>query len=295
MEKLESTQQPKHLEEGILESFDPELKRALDFADQKVDPSLVDYKKIKMHQESLKLSGDGSFFTLQGEGPTMGLPAIFLRLHVCNLKCTWCDAWYTWNPHTPEYWTEPRDVSIQAVVNQLVDQWPYDPQRSPVVPRLVMTGGEPLIQRKQLELLMRALSKHDWENRWYNRWVFEVETNGTLMPTDYMLANCKFNVSPKLDNSDNASTKRIRPNVIETLSKYDSTFKFVVTSPDDLEEIKRDYLPLIRHDQVIIMPQGVSAEEVDYNAARVAEACKDHGFRLLGRLQTQVWGAKRGV
>lgn len=76
--------------EGYLESFDPELRRAFEFADQKVDPALIDHSKLKMHPKKLKLSGDAFFYTLQGEGPTLGFPAIFVRLHVCNLKCTWC-------------------------------------------------------------------------------------------------------------------------------------------------------------------------------------------------------------
>src|SRR5688572_30464582 len=96
------------VELGYEEALDPELRRALDFAHQKIDPKLVDHAKIKMHPDKIKLSGDGAFYTLQGEGPTMGMPAVFVRLHVCNLKCEWCDAWYTWNPDTVEYWTEGR-------------------------------------------------------------------------------------------------------------------------------------------------------------------------------------------
>jgi len=37
------------------------------------------------------------FYTLQGEGASTGIPAIFIRLSQCNLQCTWCDTPYTWN------------------------------------------------------------------------------------------------------------------------------------------------------------------------------------------------------
>ena len=43
---------------------------------------------------------DGSpeiFHTLQGEGASLGSPAVFLRLSLCNLHCHWCDTPYTWN------------------------------------------------------------------------------------------------------------------------------------------------------------------------------------------------------
>jgi len=41
-------------------------------------------------EDSFLLSGDRCFFTLQGEGQSFGRPAIFLRLHLCNLRCSWC-------------------------------------------------------------------------------------------------------------------------------------------------------------------------------------------------------------
>jgi len=43
------------------------------------------------------------------------------------------------------------------------------------------------------------------------------------------------------------------------------------------------------------MPQGVTAEEVRTNAQRVVEYAKKKGFRLMGRLQNEIWGAKRKV
>ena len=56
---------------------------------------------------------DGSpeiFHTLQGEGASLGFPAVFLRLSLCNLHCHWCDTPYTWNweqtPWTPSGWGE---------------------------------------------------------------------------------------------------------------------------------------------------------------------------------------------
>ena len=43
--------------------------------------------------------GDGAeiFHTLQGEGVSMGVPAVFVRLSLCNLHCVWCDTDHTWN------------------------------------------------------------------------------------------------------------------------------------------------------------------------------------------------------
>src|SRR3972149_4620795 len=104
---------------GIVETLDPGLKRAFDFADNKVPAELRDPEKLRMHEDKLKISGDGAFYTLQGEGVTMGEPAVFLRLHICNLRCGWCDAWYTWNPKTPEFWTEGKDWTIEEAKVQV--------------------------------------------------------------------------------------------------------------------------------------------------------------------------------
>ena len=43
--------------------------------------------------------GDGPeiFHTIQGEGVSAGMPAVFIRASRCNLHCVWCDTAYTWN------------------------------------------------------------------------------------------------------------------------------------------------------------------------------------------------------
>jgi 7-carboxy-7-deazaguanine synthase len=272
--------------EGYLESFDPELRRAYEFAHHTVDPALVDHSKMKMHPESIKLSGDAFFYTLQGEGPTMGYPAIFVRLHVCNLKCSWCDAWYTWNPNSEEFWTEGYDMPIEQCVEELKTLWSGPDMPCGLKKRVIWTGGEPLIQRKQISAASELMKD----------WAIEIETNGTLMPTQYLLETAQFNCSPKLHNSDNREGSRLKPKILDALNEADTTFKFVCMTEADLDEIARDFLPYVDQDKVIIMPQGITEEEVSMNAKLLAEPCKVRGLRLMPRLQNICWdGARRGV
>lgn len=272
---------------GIMESFDPELKRAFENADQSVDPKLVDYSKVKIKKDSILLSGDGTFYTLQGEGPTMGLPCVFVRLHVCNLRCVWCDAFYTWDARSEEFWTESKRFSFEQCAQKIIDSW--DSRNTQSAKRVIFTGGEPLIQKTQIDAVCDFLWKEN------PNWEFEIETNGTLMPTPMQLQTFQFNCSPKLSNSDNQHHSMVKPKILSRLNEANSSFKFVCTSESDLDEIEKNYLPHIDFDKVIIMPQGVTDEEVNHNAQMLAEYVKEKGFRMLGRLQNQIWGAKRGV
>src|ERR1035437_6012166 len=81
------------------------------------------------------------FYTIQGEGPHAGEPAVFVRLTGCNLRCYFCDTDF-----------EKGDaLSIEAVVAAVMAS--ADPQ---VCKLVVLTGGEPL--RQQIIPLCRALT-----------------------------------------------------------------------------------------------------------------------------------------
>lgn len=245
-----------------------------------------------MDKSSVLLSGDGVFYTLQGEGPSMGKPCIFVRLHVCNLRCTWCDAWYTWNPNTEEFWTEPRRVSFQELADKIISTWegPAD-----IPKRVIFTGGEPLIQRRQLDEVIKILNFIE-TGSYVPTWKVEFETNGTLMPTVSQLAYDQFNCSPKLANSKNREGSMVKPKVLEALNKANTNFKFVCYGEQDLDEIEEKYLPHISKDKIIIMPQGIRSDEIDHNMQALYEPCMRRGYRMMGRMQAQFAdGARRGV
>src|SRR5882762_2494054 len=117
------------------------------------------------------------FFTLQGEGPSAGTPAHFLRLQGCTVGCHWCDTRYSWDAGGGEsldsaaIWDRARSFGNSSL--------------------LVVTGGEPL-QQPGLEALLREALE---------RWpAVEVETSGIGPPplSDPRLA---WNVSPKLPSA----------------------------------------------------------------------------------------------
>src|SRR3990172_3803890 len=101
------------------------------------------------------LAIDDLFFSVQGENPTIGKPSIFLRLAGCNLKCAWKDfAGGSFNCDTDAGTDPNKYVSINSEkltfkqieykISELLTQCVS------YMPSLIITGGEPLIQQKQI-------------------------------------------------------------------------------------------------------------------------------------------------
>ena len=228
------------------------------------------------------------FYTLQGEGPSCGRPAIFVRLSNCNLSCVWCDTPYTWNfekvksDHPEKYIKQNQQTELS------VDQLRKKINEFPDNAILVITGGEPMLQQKEIiELIYGSILNVDR---------IEIETNGTIVPNTELFPHCNFNVSLKLSNAGMFPEKRIRPAAVQAYVQANSVFKFVVDTPQDLEEIQRI---IERFDidawRVWLMPQGREVNELNSKLAWLAQICIDNGFNLTNRLHVQTWGAKRGV
>lgn len=82
------------------------------------------------------------FHSIDGEGPTAGLPSVFVRLQGCDLNCPWCDTQYARVMFDPSENPEEMDVQLIAEV-----------VRSFGCMRATITGGEPLLQRETPELV----------------------------------------------------------------------------------------------------------------------------------------------
>ena len=212
----------------------------------------------------------------------MGVPSVFIRTSGCNLRCDWCDTPYaSWKP-------EGDELPVSEILKK-ISEWNCN--------HVVLTGGEPMIAPDLAELA-HALKNQDKH--------ITIETAGTIPPNGIP---CDLaSISPKLSNSTPASrdpawakrheAARLQPEVIsEWIRKYPFQLKFVVSSENDLVEIKSLLLklPEIPVDRVLLMPEGIDSKTLASRSPWLVEICKREGFRFCPRLQIELFGHTRGT
>ncbi len=208
------------------------------------------------------LAVNSIFYTIQGEGPFAGCPAVFIRLAGCNLQCPMCDTEYTSRK------TMAIDTIVDKVVECAAPGWALAE-----APLVVITGGEPF--RQPLLPLVRELLRMGV--------AVQVETNGTLHRPELPFHHKDFHVvcSPKTGK------------IAQGLVPYIKALKYVATA----ESLMKDGLPqhALAHPnngQVARPPKGwkgqvylqpVDEKDEAKNAANlkaVVESCMLHGYRL---------------
>ena len=229
------------------------------------------------------------FASLQGEGPSAGMPVAFLRLSRCNLACQWCDTAYTWHfagderPHRSGETFDRKANQIVMGEKDLARRIAALGQN-----RLVITGGEPLLQAGTLASLLEHLPDM----------AVEVETNGTVAaPPRLDVRIDQYNVSPKLAHSGNPADLALLP---ERLDAYAADprawFKFVIAAPGDVDEVlalKARYR--FRPGHVFLMPEGTASATLRAREEWLAPLCLEHGFRMSARLHIHLYGDTRGT
>ena len=167
------------------------------------------------------------FFTLQGEGPYAGMPALFIRLAKCNLTCSFCDTffddgeWMTFDQIDEKiaqtihgHWTDIGQNVPGWVVNHNFDDGPTFPN---IV--LVMTGGEPLLQ-ENISTFM------EMRQEFFK--AVQVESNG--IPDTVVPAGVTLVCSPKCLEKDGKAVKYYTPS--KTILERADCLKFVMTAEE---------------------------------------------------------------
>jgi 7-carboxy-7-deazaguanine synthase len=152
--------------------------------------------------------------SLQGESTYAGLPCIFVRLTGCNLRCSWCDSEFSFHGG--------RKMALQEVLSEVA-------RLSPSGGLVEITGGEPMLQERDVIPLMEHLIDADYQ--------VLLETSGER-PLGRVPKQVIKIVDVKCPHSGEADTFAIAN--LEALQRHDE-LKFVLTDRTDYE-FARDFV-----------------------------------------------------
>jgi 7-carboxy-7-deazaguanine synthase len=229
------------------------------------------------------------FASLQGEGPSQGKPCAFVRLSRCNLACVWCDTPYTWHfegDNRPHRGGEIYDRQANQIT--LGEEDAAARIGALGKPRLVVTGGEPLLQGPALARMLALLPEME----------VEIETNGTVAPPPALDALVQqYNVSPKLAHSGNPAELALpSERLAHWAADPRAIFKFVIAQPADVEEVLHlAETHAIPRNRIWLMAEGVDTATLEAREAWLADLCLAHNLTLSKRLHIQLFGDTRGT
>lgn len=210
-------------------------------------------------------------------------PAVFVRFWGCNLRCGFterddgnfaCDTPYAVFEGVKEFMEADDIIATIAAFD---------------IPHVVFTGGEPMMYKVQIRDIIAGLPQH---------FFYEMETNGTIAPTEFLKTWInRFNVSVKLKSSNQWKGwehKRISKDAIYSFPDTKSIFKFVVSRDEDIDEIKviTKYNPKMK---VFLMPEGENREQVVKNLPKTLDLCMEHGYNFTNRDHIIAYSDERGV
>ena len=217
------------------------------------------------------------FSSIDGEGSRQGLLTTFLRLHDCNIRCSYCDTTYSYG--IDSIFTEMTVAEVADVIESLGNH------------RITITGGEPLLQEVAVVELIDELNRRNVQTMQDNTlgqigstciididkfdkremlnnslYDFNIETNGTIIPS-FHRDNVWFTYDYKTPSS--LAEESMNVDIFKAATERD-LIKFVVGSPEDLDCMRRiiDQYPTAA--QIYVSPvwgQIEAASIIDYMKA----------------------------
>ena len=186
------------------------------------------------------------FASIDGEGSRQGLLTTFLRLHDCNIRCSYCDTTYSYG--IDSVFTEMTVAEVANVIESLGNH------------RITITGGEPLLQEVAVVELIDELNRRNVQTMQDNTsgqigstciididkfdkremlndslYDFNIETNGTIVPS-FQRENVWFTYDYKTPSS--LAEESMNVDIFKAATERD-LIKFVVGSPEDLDCMRR--------------------------------------------------------
>ena len=193
---------------------------------------------VDCNKETLLVSDDKAFYTLEGEGEFVGMPSVFFRMSMCNLTCEGfasedsphgCDSFVSWSVKNK--------MTFNEIFEYFEEHKLVDKLKAGAIFKL--TGGEPMVQQKQLlKFMAEFINKYDFHP------LIDFETNATIKPDEKWIEyyRATFTTSPKLTTNGDPEKKTYKPEVLKWHKDVGSGFKFVINASEDIDEIWRKYV-----------------------------------------------------
>jgi len=199
---------------------------------------------MDLDKETLILSDDKIFYTVEGEGEYVGQRSLFMRMSMCNLTCIGfasedsphgCDSFVSWS------------IKNKMTFNEIFDMM----EKNNWIEKLKMgtiwklTGGEPLIQQKQLLKLVEAfIDKYEFTPK------IDFETNATLMPNQRWIKDfgATFTTSPKLTTNVMLSLRLISQKFLSIIVRLALASSLLLIL---LKTLKRSGVSMLRMSMVL--------------------------------------------
>jgi 7-carboxy-7-deazaguanine synthase len=202
-------------------------------------------------------------YSIEGEGIEIGRPEIFIRLAGCNLRCSWCDTKYALE--------NGKDMSIGEIVEE-VSKYPYK--------SVSITGGEPLLQRKELLELVRQLKGLGY-------WI-QINTNGTTFDEEIFKLVDLITMDYKCPSSRMKSDYEVLRRTKE-LFDFKAQLKFVISNEEDYEYAKR-VISSFNASTVVFQPEWNCRKFTKELVDLVKRDCLN--VRIILQQQKVIWGGK---
>ncbi|MBK3518428.1 7-carboxy-7-deazaguanine synthase QueE [Carboxylicivirga marina] len=250
--------------------------------------------------------------TIQGEGKLAGVPSLFIRFSGCNLRCIWQMEDGTYSRCDTRYASFQPNETIELEVDKVVDWVRHNLGNTKHV---VITGGEPLLQKRALSQLCQKLKEQLQVH-------ITIESNGSIYDADVAAWVDLFSISPKLSNSvpnaDKLAMFGLKEGVvfrkhnqtrlnIEALQSYidlcntsdkELQLKFVVGRKEDYKEIQADFIGQLNNckaSDILLMPLGATKVEISRSSPMVLKMAIENGWRFSPRVHIELFGSKSGV
>ena len=223
------------------------------------------------------------FISIQGEGSSQGQRCLFIRFQQCQLRCCECDSKFSFEKNE-KFKYDVHELNSQFVSNKEIN-------------RIVITGGEPLLEDNILDVI--EIIKHFPDKQ------IEIETNGAVKIRPYLInffneTNILFNISPKhnFPQVSQEYTNKVNTDFIQQCNEHNLKYIVKILAKDNsfikyAREIQDKYFTPFEN--IYIQPIGINKDDILNKTIELFNDIVGNGYNVSMRLHVLLYNDMQGV